>query len=518
MKWILTAAAILLNFWSLSAAGQSSRELPSASRQYKVSVSDGRGWREIVAYDVLCSDSPSHHGDIWNDWDNSKALRDTMSFALVEHDFSKPLKVRVTASGNISSAQVRPTVYGIKCRRVGRNTIEFVIPSFEKRKVSVEFDSDRYANLFLIADKPDDDKPSGDDPSVLYFGPGIHEMDKIVLEDNQTLYIDYGAILFSKIEVNGNNCRIAGHGILSGSRQKHWGTIWASGEILVECNKKRSPARTGTVLEDITIIDSPSWTVSVYNTTDVRIDNINIINWILNGDGVDLVCVQNAIVKDCFIRCYDDCITLKVRHNAYPMTDLSDVTVSGCLIWADFARGIVIGPEAGNLSKSGGRIHDCLVEDCIFLEHASIPEKDDIRGAFAIHHVYSPENNTGCAPDMSGITARRLVFDNISATGRAIVIAQDEKAPESNSMEDILLDDIEILDSGACGISVLEINTYHNEMKDIVLDGLLRNGRPLLKAGRLSGKNMDFTSSEKDVHIRGNIDLTVLNDSSAEDK
>ena len=518
MKWILTAAVMLLNFWSLSAAGQSSGELPSVSGQYRVSVSDGRGWREIVAYDVLCSDSPSHHGDIWNDWDNSKALRDTMSFALAEHDFSKPLKVRVTASENFSTAQVRPTVYGIKCRRVGKNTIEFVIPSYEKRKVSVEFDSDRYSNLFFIADRPDEDKPPVDDPSVLYFGPGVHERDRIVLEDNQTLYIDYGAVLFSKVEVNGSNCRIAGHGILSGSRQKHWGTIWASGEILVECNKKRSPARTGTVLEDITIIDSPSWTVSVYNTSDVRIDNINIINWILNGDGVDLVCVQDAIVKDCFIRCYDDCITLKVRHNARPMTDLSGVTVSGCLIWADFARGIVIGPESGNLSVSGGRIHDCIIEDCIFLEHASIRDRDDIRGAFAIHHIYSPENNMRCAPDMSGITARHLVFDNISATGRAIVIAQDEKAPESNTMEDILIEDIEILDSGAEGISVLEINTYRNKMHNIVLDGVLRNGQPLLKAGRLSGENVDFISSEKDVHIRGNIDLTVRNGSSEVDK
>ena len=165
MKWILTAAVMLLNFWSLSAAGQSSGELPSVSGQYRVSVSDGRGWREIVAYDVLCSDSPSHHGDIWNDWDNSKALRDTMSFALAEHDFSKPLKVRVTASENFSTAQVRPTVYGIKCRRVGKNTIEFVIPSYEKRKVSVEFDSDRYSNLFFIADRPDEDKP----PTILLY-------------------------------------------------------------------------------------------------------------------------------------------------------------------------------------------------------------------------------------------------------------------------------------------------------------------------------------------------------------
>ena len=86
--------------------------------------------------------------------------------------------------------------------------------------------------------------------------------------------------------------------------------------------------------------------------SDVRIENINLVNWILNGDGIDVVCSRDVLLKDCFIRCYDDCITLKVRHNAKPMSDLVDIRIEGCLIWADFARGVVIGLEAGNEAVS----------------------------------------------------------------------------------------------------------------------------------------------------------------------
>lgn len=55
---------------------------------------------------------------------------------------------------------VRPSAYGITTKEsASSNTVEFTLPAYEKRKVSVEFDGDRYHNLFLMPSRPDTRKP-----------------------------------------------------------------------------------------------------------------------------------------------------------------------------------------------------------------------------------------------------------------------------------------------------------------------------------------------------------------------
>lgn len=51
------------------------------------------------------------------------------------------------------------------------NTVEFTLPAYEKRKVSVEFDGDRYHNLFLMPSRPDTRKPAVSGGNVSYYGP-----------------------------------------------------------------------------------------------------------------------------------------------------------------------------------------------------------------------------------------------------------------------------------------------------------------------------------------------------------
>lgn len=52
-------------------------------------------WKSAEVRNALCSDSYIKHGQIWNDWDNSKSLRDTMCFSIFENDFTGPVKIRV---------------------------------------------------------------------------------------------------------------------------------------------------------------------------------------------------------------------------------------------------------------------------------------------------------------------------------------------------------------------------------------------------------------------------------------
>ena len=132
------------------------KEEKEENRYYKVSVQQKDGtWKEVDVHYALCSDGPNHHTAIWNDWNNSKGLRDTMSFVNFTHDFDAPIKIRVQKKKSFGKVEVRPSTYGIVPVSVGNNTIEFTLPNWEKRKISVEFDGDRYHNLMILPNKPD---------------------------------------------------------------------------------------------------------------------------------------------------------------------------------------------------------------------------------------------------------------------------------------------------------------------------------------------------------------------------
>ncbi len=477
------------------------REEPpvAVSDHYRVWVRDAEGhWAEAAVQDALCSDAARYHGSIWNDWDNSKRLRDTMAFSIFEHPFDAPVKVRIKKlGGSFSSVKVRPSDYGIAATPVGDNTVELTLPAYERRKVSVEFDGDRFHNLFLLPYRPDPDKPDPSDPDVFYYGPGEHDAGRIVLRSSQTLYIDYGATVYGEVVVAGDGCTLAGHGVLSGAKLRHWGETWSMGDILVDCNPYRKPERHGLTVKDLTFIDSPSWTLSIYNYDDVTVDGVNMICWTLNGDGVDVVSSRNVEVRNCFLRCYDDCITLKVRHNADPVSDLCDVHVHDNVCWNDYARGIVVGIEAGNVKYGTGSIHDVLIEDCILLENARSGGLDDLRGAFAIGQYASPDYSwaQGTACDMARITARNIRFDNLSPTARCVFLMQYPEMDGRCKMTDVTLENFQISNGLGNRYPFLTIRTNQHAIEGLKIINFTVDGT------RITSR------SDAGVSISGDVDV-----------
>lgn len=469
------------------AVPDSDSENYNANRHYNVFVKSGSSWVPLKVRDALCSDA-GKHAAIWNDWGNAKAIRDTMSYCIIENDFTGPVQIRVQKrTGSFSSCEVRPTLWGITANSVGDNLVEFSLPSFDKRKVSVEFDGDRFHNLFIFANKPDSDKPSASSADVMYFGPGEHDAGTITLKDNQTCYVDAGAIVYGKIIVEGNNCAIAGNGVFSGAKLRHWGgTSWSNGEILITCNQSRVPEKTGLTIKDVTFIDGPSWNISVFNYNNVLIDGANTISWELNGDGIDIGSSHGVEIKNCFLRNYDDCITLKVRFIANPISDVYDVRIHDNLIWNDYARGIVVGPEAGSQEDGTGYLHDIDIRDCTFLHHKNGAATDDLRAAFAIgqHNFYAgASNNTSTAQKIKNITASGLVFDNIAKTGRNISIVQFSGMQSTCEMDNVTLENFTILDGNNVTTPAVYINANQHKITGLHLNNIVFKGQKISAIG-----------------------------------
>ena len=142
-------------------------EFRSGNIHYTVDVMRDGKWKAEKVYDALCSNADKH-SQIWNDWANKKALRDTMSYCLIDTEF--PAKIRVRKhTGTAATAEIRPNTYGIEAIDCGNNIIEFTLPEEAQGKVSVEFGGDRQHNLFIYARKPDTQKPAAGTGNVRYY-------------------------------------------------------------------------------------------------------------------------------------------------------------------------------------------------------------------------------------------------------------------------------------------------------------------------------------------------------------
>lgn len=447
-----------------------------ANPYYNVYVLKDRRWQTVEVRNALCSDSPNHHEEIWNDWDNSKKLRDTMCYALFTHDFADAVRVKVEKRSGFSRVAVRPSAYGITTKEsASSNTVEFTLPAYEKRKVSVEFDGDRYHNLFLMPSRPDTRKPAVSGGNVSYYGPGEHTEGIIVLTEGQTLYVDEGAVLYPQnIQVRGNGVTIAGRGVISGEKMRHWGEEFSNADVMIDVQgNKHEGGYTDFRIEGVTMIDAPSWCLRVMNTDNVAIENINMIHWDLNGDGIDLCTVTGATINDCMLRAYDDCITLKVRSNADPYGNVHDIRITNCIIWGDYARGIVVGPECGNVWWASGDIRNIEIRNCTVLEAA--------RGqALAIMQELGDFSEAGGPALIDNVLFEDCVVDNIHSSGTPIYTSQVNKG-ESCEMKNVVFRNVTILDGLECQPSRINVN---NTYTSIDFDNLIYNSRKITSFGK----------------------------------
>ena len=274
--------------------------------------------------------------------------------------------------------------------------------------------------------------------------------------------------------VRGNGVTIAGRGVISGEKMRHWGEEFSNADVMIDVQgNKHEGGYTDFRIEGVTMIDAPSWCLRVMNTDNVAIENINMIHWDLNGDGIDLCTVTGATINDCMLRAYDDCITLKVRSNADPYGNVHDIRITNCIIWGDYARGIVVGPECGNVWWASGDIRNIEIRNCTVLEAA--------RGqALAIMQELGDFSEAGGPALIDNVLFEDCVVDNIHSSGTPIYTSQVNKG-ESCEMKNVVFRNVTILDGLGCQPSQVNVN---NTYTSIDFDNLIYNSRKITSFGK----------------------------------
>jgi hypothetical protein len=256
------------------------------------------------------------------------------------------------------SVRIAPARHRIETTTEG-NVIRFMLPAPRNLWVEIEgLDS-----LFIYAQDADQKAPKPDDPGVKYFRAGqVYEVGELRLHDNETLYLEGGAVVRGCIRATGaRNVRIAGSGVLDGSYYRR-GVDAHRSVVLEGCRDS--------LIEDIIVIEPTAWMVLLGACQDVVVRNARELGSLGSTDGIDIVGSRRIRVENCFCRNGDDCIAIKsldLRPHGRDATldysaDVEDIEVSGCALMAHIGgQAMEIGHELRTAFVRNIRFRDCDV-------------------------------------------------------------------------------------------------------------------------------------------------------------
>jgi polygalacturonase len=225
---------------------------------------------------------------------------------------------------------------------------------------------------------------------TVYLPAGQYLTGSLFLRNNITLHLDSGAVIrgsenpqdYPVIHARWegkyqdtyapliagqslNNIAVTGRGTIDGCGA----TWWKAKE-----EKKLAHPRprlisfsdcSNVLIEGITAVNSPSWTINPVHCQNVTIHAVTIINPAdsPNTDGINPDSCRLVRISDCYVSVGDDCITIKSgteheRPDRY--APCRDITITNCTLERGHG-GVVIGSE-----MSGG-VKNVVISNCIFI-------------------------------------------------------------------------------------------------------------------------------------------------------
>lgn len=283
-----------------------------------------------------------------------------------QFDFSGSVTVTVRAARKIDRVRILPTSSGITWSLSG-DTLSFTLT--RPVHLSIELNDGIDRPLHLFANPIESRRPSPNDPNVLYFGPGVHEVTTLRPVSGQTIYLAGGAILRAVVapdekpvvEKNWRGNKVYAPMIETRNVQG----VTVCGRGVFDMRRLPTHARRAMqfidsrdiLVEGITLIDAPEWGVAMRNSKNVVVRNVKEICSQKNSDGVDICNSQNVIVEDCFLRNNDDEVCVKTTLPP-PAMESRDIVVRRCVVWNDRARGL------GITCETRTNIANVKFEDC----------------------------------------------------------------------------------------------------------------------------------------------------------
>jgi hypothetical protein len=273
---------------------------------------------------------------------------DNASFACF--DMSGPVVITVGCPEAVRSLKILPASLGLAAKVSGADAKTFSFALSAPRNLTIEVNDDWSGSLHLFASPLETGAPSPDDPNVIYFAPGIHDIhDSVKVGDNKTVYIAGGAVLRASgwggpvFLLQGDHITLRGRGIIDGTLCP----IHSRNLILVRGRD--------ITLEGVVLRDSSSWNVPIRQSDRVTVKDLRVLGCRANSDGIDICNSRDVTVDGCFLRTLDDLVVVKSDHG---QGEVHKVVVKNCVLWNQVAHALSVGAELRD------NIDDVLFSDC----------------------------------------------------------------------------------------------------------------------------------------------------------
>ncbi len=300
------------------------------------------GGEKVGVY--LCDVSAFPLNQVWKGYQRPFEQTEPTSYVTLGSDGEFTLSIKPEKA--FEKVIVRPLSKNIT-PVVSGDTVEITFPG--AGQYSVEFD-DTHHVLTVFANPEKEFDIDETDENTLYFAPGVHFMESVIaLDDYQTVYIAPGAVVYGGFKASGKTgVRILGYGILDNSNLAR-----GKGDPVSMSHCKNVH------IEGFVVVNSCGWNMHIAACENVVVDNIKLIGmWRYNADGCDFTNCTNAVLKNSYLRNFDDCIVIKglVHNTTLPVQNFY---AEKCVLWCDWGRAIEIGAETCAPTMSNIRFYDC---------------------------------------------------------------------------------------------------------------------------------------------------------------
>lgn len=280
----------------------------------------------------LCRVSAMPFNQSWPGY--QRPLNQSEEAGYITFSADEAVEIAVECAQKFDRAIIRPLSKKISIRRENQ-TVYFTLT--EAGGYVLELDDEHQPlHIFFNPIKTYTEK------ATYHFGPGLHFPGTIELFDNDSVYIDEEAIVFGSIWSKGaKNIHIYGGGVLNGIGEQrfleHCYEPFTKGTLrLYNCEN--------ILIEDIILQDSASWVLALFNCKNAEINGIKEIgHWRYNTDGIDITNTSQVTIRNCFIRAFDDVITIKGIYG-YDRP-IENITAENCVLWCGWGRTCEVGLE-----------------------------------------------------------------------------------------------------------------------------------------------------------------------------
>lgn len=219
------------------------------------------------------------------------------------------VNVEVEIRSTINSYSIHPLSKNIVARASGTK-LSFEVEQPSNLLVKIN----DLTPLLLFCTPLEREVPDKNDENVIFFEPGEHNVGRLKLKSNQTVYIAPGAVVYGTLEGSEvENVTIRGRGILDGSKHTSWDKRIFG--IYFERSKNIS-------IEGIGIRNCYWWVTHFLLCQNVDISHINLFSYYRNNGGLMVDGCTGYSASNSFILTNDDCIcphALNAAGNGEPV-------------------------------------------------------------------------------------------------------------------------------------------------------------------------------------------------------